>query len=347
MDISIASTRTETPTRADVARASQALRGRVARTPVVRSPELDRLAGVPLWLKAENLQRGGSFKLRGATLAVERLAATGSRGVVAQSTGNHAVAVALAAADHHLPAILVLPRDVGRTKVTQIRRAGAEIRWGGSSPAERRAVVEDMRLSRGYDLVDSFESPDVVAGQATATAELIDQVHQAGGRLGTVVVPVGGGSAVAGACLAADGHDVSIIAAEPAAVPALSAALRAGHPVTVPANATIADGLRPDTIGELPFRLCQETVSTVETTSEAAIAQATCLALLKGRLLVEPAAATALAVAIRLTLDGQRPAGDVGVLLTGGNIEAGLIAELLGGYTDPDRHAEDPEDCRA
>ncbi|MEV3861404.1 pyridoxal-phosphate dependent enzyme [Streptomyces sp. NPDC050095] len=301
---------------------------RVLQTPVVRSDDLDRLAGVQLWLKAENLQRGGSFKMRGALLAMERLVSVGCSGVVAQSTGNHAISVALAAAEHRLPATLVLPTDAAPTKVRRIREAGAEVLQAGTTLAERIAVVEEIKSARGYDEIDPYQNPDVVAGQGTATAELLHQVEAVGGQLDAVVLPVGGGSALAGACLATAGQGIRVYGAEPSAVPALTAALHAGGPVTVQAGPTIADGLRPDRIGQLPFDLVRDTVAAVVTVDEDAIAEAMRLALVRARLLVEPAAATALAAALRIAADGRHR--NVGVLLSGGNVEPALVARLLG-----------------
>ncbi|WP_105971052.1 pyridoxal-phosphate dependent enzyme [Streptomyces geranii] len=322
-------TRRTEMSRDDIDRARSGLRERVLTTPVVRSDELDRLTGARLWLKAENLQRGGSFKVRGALLAVDRLAAAGSRGVVAQSTGNHAVAVALAARARALPAVLVLPTDAPAAKQRRIREAGAELVLAGSLLAERLAVAEEIRVLRGLDVVDPYQDPDVVAGQGTATAELIAQVADAGGRLDAVVLPVGGGSALAGACLAAQGTDIELIAAEPAAVPALGAALRAGAPVTVPVASTIADGLRPDRVGALPFSLVRDRVRTVEAVTEPEIREALCAAVLHARLLVEPAAATALAAALRIARAHPGRFTDIGVLLSGGNVEQTLVASLL------------------
>ncbi len=312
--------------RDDVGRACRRLDGRVVATPVVRSDELDRLTGSRLWLKAENLQRGGSFKVRGALLAVDRLTAAGCRGLVAQSTGNHGIAVALAARAHGMPAVVVLPEDAAAAKVRKLREAGAEVIHAGRLLAERVAAVEDIRTRRGFAVVDPYEDPDVVAGQGSASAELIAQAAEAGTRLDALVVPVGGGSAVAGACLAADGSGTEVFGAEPEAVPALTEALRAGAPVTVPARATIADGLRPDRIGRLPFTIAAGRITAVEVVGEAAIADALRLALLRTRMLVEPAAATALAVASRLPAGRYR---DVGVLLTGGNVDASLVAAVL------------------
>ena len=318
-----------TPTRADVRSAQHALAGRIVRTPVLRSAEIDRLVGARVWLKAENLQRGGSFKLRGALVAVARLSGRGARGVVAQSTGNHAIAVASAARDHGLPGVLVLPPDAAPAKVAAVRATGGEAVLEGSTPLDRAAVVDRLRAERCWEVVDPWEDPDVVVGQGTATSELIDQVSSAGGRLDTVVLPVGGGSALAGACLAATGLGIDVVAAEPAAVPALTGALRAGHPVTVRARPTIADGLRPDRIGRLPFAICESAVAGVITVDEPAIADALCRALLQARLLVEPAAATALAGAVALLAGPAGDVRDVGVVLTGGNVEPALVARLL------------------
>ncbi|WP_328616563.1 pyridoxal-phosphate dependent enzyme [Amycolatopsis sp. NBC_00355] len=321
--------------RADVHEAQRRLAGRVVRTPVVRSDDLDHRAGARLWLKAENLQRGGSFKLRGALLAVGELVAAGSRGVVAQSTGNHAIAVALAARELRVPAVLVLPTDAAPGKVRRIREAGAEVVLAGTLLAERVVEVDRLRAGRGLDVVDPYQNRAVVLGQGTATAELLDQVAAAGGGLDAVVLPVGGGSAVAGACLATAGQDVAVFGAEPSAVPALTEALRAAGPVTVPAGRTIADGLRPDRIGCLPYDLCHAALDAVEMVDEPEIAEALCFALLEARLLVEPAAATALAAALRLAALPRWRGRDIGVLLSGGNVDDTLVSVLL------TRHLED------
>ncbi|MFJ3927476.1 pyridoxal-phosphate dependent enzyme [Streptomyces sp. NPDC090022] len=318
--------------RADVERAARELAGRIWRTPVLRSDALDDIAGARLWLKAENLQRGGSFKVRGALLAVDELARAGSRGLIAQSTGNHAIAVALAARAHRLPATLVLPSDAPPAKIQRIRESGAEVITAGTLLAERLAVVAEMQRERGYDTVDPYENPRVVLGQATATAELLGQVASEGARLDAVVVPVGGGSAVAGAGLAASGSGTEVVGAEPEAVPALTAALRAGGPVTVPARHTVADGLRPDRIGTLPFDLARPVVTSVVTVREAAIIDALRAAFVHARLVVEPAAATALAAALAHAADHG---DDVGVLLSGGNVEPGLVSSVLDGRSSP------------
>ncbi|MFJ9743149.1 threonine/serine dehydratase [Streptomyces sp. NPDC101166] len=313
---------------ADVDDALLRLSGRVLRTPVIRSEQLDAACGARLWLKAENLQRGGSFKVRGALLAVERLAAAAARGVIAQSTGNHAIAVALAARAHALPTVIVLPCDAPQAKVRRIREAGAQVTFAGTTLADRIAAVAELRELHGYDVVDPYDDPQVVAGQGTATAELLSQAAAQGVRLDTVVVPIGGGSALAGACLAAARHGVEVVGAEPASVPAFTAALQAGEPVTVPARHTIADGLRPDRIGDLPFSLAQLDTARVLTVEEEAIAEALRSALWQARVLIEPAAATALAGALEYAREAGRGT-DIGVLLSGGNVEPSLVARLL------------------
>ncbi|MCH0561181.1 threonine/serine dehydratase [Streptomyces sp. MUM 16J] len=331
---SLAAVDTEIPRldRGAIEEARRRLEGRVWRTPVVRCDQLEARCGVRLWLKTENLQRGGSFKVRGALLAVERLAAGGSRGVIAQSTGNHAISVALAAQQYALPTVVVLPRDAAPSKIRRIREAGAQVVTAGTLLADRLAAVDELRALHGYDVIDPYQNPDVVAGQGTATAELIGQVAAEGVTLDTVVVPVGGGSAVAGACLATQGTGIAVVGAEPRSVPALTKALRAGRPVTVPAQQTIADGLRPDRIGALPFELAHATVSAVLTMPEEAIADAVRAAFLHARLVIEPAAATALAAALE---HAPQLGSDVGVLLSGGNVEPSLAASLLTSHHGP------------
>jgi threonine dehydratase len=314
---------------ADVKSAARRLAGRVSCTPVLRHEELDRLAGIRLWLKAENMQRTGSFKIRGALLAVESLARAGSRGIVTQSTGNHALAVAVASQDHGLPAVVVLPEDVSRTKLSLVRRAGAEVILAGTSLADRVAVVAKQRACRGYDFLDPYENVNVVAGQATATAELIHQVGARGTALDAIVLPVGGGSLLAGACLAIGRQATRIIAAEPLAVPALSEAMAHEAPVTVRAEPTIADGLRPNRVGDLPFDVVRRHAVEVVTVPEWAIEKAMRLALLAGKVLLEPAAATALAVAVGYSGDSSSLGRDVGVVLTGGNVDAAVLRSLL------------------
>jgi threonine dehydratase len=305
------------PKRADVLEAAEWLAGRVVRTPVV--PALDRL-----WLKAENLQRSGSYKFRGAMRSVGRLAERGCASVVAQSTGNHAIAIALAAREHGMSATAVLPVNAPRTKIELAEAYGARIVLAGRTVEERMAAVRGLVKETGAVAVDAYDHPDVICGQATATLELIDEVSLRGGRLSTVVVPVGGGGGVAGACLAAQG--LAVYGVEPEGNDSMARSLEQGRPVSVVPQPTLADGLTPARVGDLPFQIVRKEIAGVLRVTDVEIEHAMRVALWQAKLLVEPAAAAALAGALRLA--EERP-GDIGVLLTGGNVDPALVSRVV------------------
>ncbi|WP_431882603.1 threonine ammonia-lyase [Micromonospora gifhornensis] len=350
------------PARVDVAEAARWLDGRVLRTPLLRSPAIDRLAGVRVLMKAENLQRGGSYKMRGGLFAVGRLVAAGHRGVVAQSTGNHAVAVALAARRHGVAATVVLPVDAPATKVERARAAGARVVLAGTDVAQRLAVARQLSDETGHPIVDAYDHPDVVAGQGTASLELIEEAERAGTPLDALVLPVGGGGGVAGACLAAAGRPIEVYGVEPYGCDSLARSLDAGRPVPVTPAPTIADGLRPSCVGALPFAIVRDRLRGVIRVDDEQIAEAFRLLLLELKVLAEPSGAAGLAGVLRLSgsnaeqpggrlsgsnaeqpggRDAERQAGvdgvggsgtrrlhTVGVVLTGGNVEADLVARL-------------------
>ncbi|MEW2593132.1 pyridoxal-phosphate dependent enzyme [Micromonospora aurantiaca] len=335
------------PDRTHVEEAARALSGRVVRTPVLHSPAIDRLAGARILLKAENLQDGGSYKMRGAMLAVGRIAAAGHTGVVAQSTGNHAVAVALAARRHGLAATVVLPEDAAPVKVDRARAAGARVVRAGTTVEERLAVARRIAEMEGHPLVDAYDHPDVVAGQGSASLELIEDAARRGTPLDALVVPVGGGGGIAGACLAATGTPIEVYGVEPVGCDSLARSLAAGRPTPVAPAPSLADGLRPGCVGDLPFAVARNRVRGVVRVDDDAIAEAFRLLLLDLKVLVEPSGAAALAGALRLgEVAGAggvaRPGGGapwppegrrwmtVGVVLTGGNVEADLVARLAG-----------------
>ncbi|MFC0508137.1 threonine ammonia-lyase [Micromonospora costi] len=332
------------PDRARVQEAAGWLSGRVIRTPVLNSPVIDRLAGARILLKAENLQTGGSYKMRGAMLAVGRLAATGHTGVVAQSTGNHAVAVALAARRHGVTATVVLPVDATQTKVALARAAGAEVVFAGTALDERVATARQISATRGHPLIDAYDHPDVIAGQGSASLELIEEAERVGTPLDALVVPVGGGGGVAGACLAASGTAIEVYGVEPVGCDSLARSLAAGRPTPVSPAPTIADGLRPTCVGELPFAIARDAVRDVVRVDDDQIIEAFRLLLMELKVLAEPSGAAGLAGALRLAAGfGDETAGrtgagpdggrreryrTVGVVLTGGNVEADLVARL-------------------
>lgn len=317
--------------RADVEEAARWLAGRVVRTPVLRSPVIDGLAGARILLKAENLQNGGSYKMRGALRAVGRLAASGHTGVIAQSTGNHAIAVALAAREHGLTATVVLPVDAASTKVDRAREAGARVVLAGTDVAERAAVVDGLSDESGHPVVDAYDHPDVIAGQGTASLELIEEAERAGTPLDALVVPVGGGGGVAGACLAAAGRGIEVYGVEPVGCDSLARSLAAGVRVPVASAPTIADGLRPSCVGELPFAIVRDVLRGVVRVDDDEIGAAFRLILMELKVLAEPSGAAGLAGALRLAGDERVGPGRrrmVGVVLTGGNVEASVVARL-------------------
>jgi threo-3-hydroxy-L-aspartate ammonia-lyase len=315
------------PTQADVLEAAEWLAGRVVRTPVVSSAELDQQAGGRrLWLKAENLQRSGSYKFRGAMRSVGRLAERGCPGVIAQSTGNHAIAIALAAREHGMLATAVLPVDAPRTKIELAEAYGARIMLAGHTVEERLIAVRGLTRETGQVAVDAYDHPDVICGQATAALELLDEVARQGSRLSTVVVPVGGGGGVAGTCLAVQGLDVAVYGVEPEGCDSMARSLEQGRPISVVPQPTVADGLRPARVGDLPFEIVRKGIAGVVRVTDAEIERAMRLALWHAKLLVEPSAAAALAGALRLAEDQP---GDIGVLLTGGNVDPAVVSRVL------------------
>jgi len=318
------------PGRADVEQAAAWLSGRTVATPVVRSPALDRLSGARLWLKAENLQETGSYKYRGALRAVDRVAREGRhRGVVAQSTGNHGIAVAAAARTYGLAATVVLPADAAANKVARVESYGAQVVRRGTTVEERLEEVQRLHREHGYAVVDAYDHPDVVVGQGTAALELIREVERRGAGLDALVLPVGGGGGIAGACLAATGRDLAIVGVEPVGCDSLGRSLDAGHRVTVPPAPTLADGLRPSTVGELPFEIASRSGTTVVRVDDPEIVRAMVLAALHTALVLEPSAAAGLAGALRIAASGGYR--DIGVVLTGGNVEPAVLAQALAG----------------
>ena len=307
----------------DVERAAVELAGQVLLTPVFRAPALERPGRARLWLKAENLQLAGSYKIRGATLAVGRSAARGVQGVIAQSTGNHAIAVAQAAGRFGLSATVVLPVDASPAKVARARAAGAHVIQAGHSLEERLATVERLSQATGFTVIDAFDQADVVAGQGTASRELLAQAD----GLDTLVVPVGGGGGIAGACLAAAGLGISVIGVEPVGCDSLAQSLAAGRPVRVDPAATLADGLRPAQVGRIPFAIARTGVERVLTVDDDEIGKAVYSLMFQAGILAEPSAAAALAGALRIA--DEEPERTIGVLLTGGNAEPSVIRGLI------------------
>jgi threonine dehydratase len=310
----------------DVRAAARFLEGKVVKTPVLRIPDLDRISGAELWLKAENLQHIGAFKARGALLAVSRLdPRERARGVITYSSGNHAQAVALAARSYGVSAHITMPEDAPAIKVAAVRALGASVLFASTTSEDRRLEALRIQERSGGAIIPPFDHPDIIAGQGTATLELLDQA----GGLDLILVPVGGGGLCAGACLAAAERGVEVYSVEPSTCDAMAQSMEKGQRVTVMPGPTIADGLRPVQVGELNFAIAQKHLSGWLRVDDEAIGRALASALVYGKILVEPSGAAALAAA----LTDQRFAGKrVGVILSGGNIGLADLGSLLQRY---------------
>ncbi len=309
--------------------AATRLNGLTARTPVLRIPALDAVAGCELWLKAENLQRIGAFKARGALHAAGRLDATArARGLITYSSGNHAQAVALAARHFGVPAIIAMPTDAPKIKLAAVRALGAEVVLAGTTSSERRAAALEIEARTRGVIVPPFDDPHVIAGQGTATLELVDEVRaQTGAALDALLVPTGGGGLVAGACLVCGDGPTAVYSVEPHGCDAMAQSILAGRRVSVEPGPTLADGLKPVQVGELNFAIAQQGLRGCLHVDDAELARAMVALLVYGKVLVEPSGAAGLAAALRRDLPGAPRR--VGVILSGGNVEPSLVAELL------------------
>jgi threonine dehydratase len=307
----------------DIRRAAEQLGGVAVRTPVLTCPGP---GGGPVHLKCELLQRTGSFKLRGAFVHLARLPAAARRGgVVTASAGNHAQGVALAAAHFAVPAVVYMPAGAPAVKVAATEALGARVELVGGTVTEALAAAERHVAEAGSTFVHPFDHPDVVAGQGTVGAELLDQLPETG----TVLVPVGGGGLLAGVATAVKAlrPAVRVVGVQAEGAAAFAASFRLGRPAERSPVATIADGIAVERPGTLPLALCRPLVDAVVTVPDATIWLAMRHCLERLGLVVEPAGATGLAA---LWL-GQAEAWPrpVAAIVSGGNLDARLRARLL------------------
>ncbi|MFF3346597.1 threo-3-hydroxy-L-aspartate ammonia-lyase [Streptomyces sp. NPDC002779] len=316
-----------TVTLTDVQDAAARIEGVAHRTPVLRSRTLDALVGAEVHVKCENLQRIGAFKFRGAYNAASRLSPEQvARGIAAYSSGNHAQAVALAARELGTTAVILMPEDTPRSKVEATLGYGAEVVTYDRYTGDRVAIGEALAAGRGLTLIPPYEHPDVIAGQGTAALELIEEV----GDLDALVVPVGGGGLIAGSATAAKGllPGISVIGVEPEDGDDTKRSLEAGRRVSVPVPRTIADGQAADIPGELTFSLNQKLVDDIVLVSDDEIRDAMRFAFERMKTVVEPSGATPLAALLAGRIDPLPRR--VGVIVSGGNIDARRFAEVLG-----------------
>jgi threo-3-hydroxy-L-aspartate ammonia-lyase len=303
--------------RQDVEAAAERLDGVAHRTPVFTSRTLDQRAGAQVFLKAENLQRGGAFKFRGAYNTIAQLPS--GTGVAAFSSGNHAQAVALAASLLGAPAVILMPEDAPPTKLAATRAYGAEVVSYDRYTQDREALGRELAEERGLALVPPFDHPHVMAGQGTAALELLEDVPD----LDVLVTPVGGGGLLSGTAVAADGRKVWGV--EPEAGDDVRRSLEEGRRVAIDVPRTIADGLQTTAVGEAPFAVIRERVAGIVTVSDGELVEAMRFLFERMKLVVEPSGAAAVAALLAGRIAGTR----IGVVLSGGNIGAERFAELL------------------
>jgi threonine dehydratase len=307
----------------DVARARRAI-GDVARhTPVLPSATLSERTGTDVLLKAESLQRTGSFKIRGALNKLTALGDACSAGVVCGSAGNHAQALAFAASIRGVPCEVFMPAEAPIAKVEATAALGAIVRQGGESVHDCLEAAHARAREAGLTFVHPFDDPDVVAGQGTLGLELLEDLPD----LGTVVVPIGGGGLASGVAIAVKSarRDVRVVGVQVETCAAFPGSLEAGHPVAVPASLSIADGIAVKRPGDLTLELVREWVDEVVVVPEDDVAEAMVLLLEKAKLVVEGAGAVGAAA----LLGGQvvpHGTGTTAVVLSGGNVDAGLLA---------------------
>lgn len=311
----------------DVESAAARLAGVANRTPVLTSRTLNKRVGAEVFLKAECFQRSGSFKFRGAYNAVSRLHGAGHLGgVTAYSSGNHAQAVALAAALHDVSAVILMPEDSPPLKLAATRDYGAEVVYFdrySDKPRHERGV--ELAKERGVALIPPFDHWDVIAGQGTTALELFQDT----GHLDTLLVCVGGGGLISGCATVAKAQPgaVRVIGVEPEAGDDAAQSMREGRIVTIPTPRTIADGQQTTSVGERTFAVMKARVDDVITVSDAEIIAAMRFAFERLNIVLEPSGASALAAVLtkKVDLTGQR----VGVTLSGGNIGVDRFVSLM------------------
>ena len=308
--------------------AREAISGSLRRTPLIEANSLGRQLGCRLFLKAEMLQRTGSFKLRGASNKLAMLTPLQRQGgVIAASAGNHAQGVAVAAAMAGVHAVVVMPESAPHAKVNASRGYGAEVILYGAHYQDATEHAARLANERGLSLVHAFDDPDVIAGQGTIGLEILEDLPE----FDVIVVPVGGGGLIAGiaAALRVLLPKVRIIGVQAANAAAVARSFATGVPQTVLPTSTIADGIAVERPGEIPFQLIRSYVDDVVTVEDTEITRAIRVLLERTKLLAEGAGAAPLAALLgqKIPVEGRR----VVLMLSGGNIDLERLSLVLEG----------------
>lgn len=317
------------PTLAEFEEAGRSLARVISHTPTMPSRALSDVLGEPVLLKMENLQRTGSFKIRGAAYRLSRLTAEErSRGVVAASAGNHAQGVALAAQALGIPATVFMPLGAPVPKLLATRGYGAEVVLEGETVTTSLRLAAEFSERTGAMLIHPFDHRDIVVGQGTLGLELIEDAPD----VDTIVVGIGGGGLIAGVAAAAkaaaarNGRSVRVIGVQAENAAAVPPSLRAGHPVEIQTRPTIADGILVAEPGAVPFEIIRELVDDVVTVADDDIARALLVLLEQSKVVVEPAGAVGVAAILAGKIRGT---GKTLAVLSGGNIDPLLLQRVV------------------
>jgi threonine dehydratase len=314
------------PSYADVAAAAERLQGVAHRTPVLTSRTADERTGAQLFFKAENLQRAGSFKFRGAYNAIARLPEeVRRRGVIAFSSGNHAQGIAYASRLLGVPAVIVMPEDTPAIKVTATRGYGAEVVHYNRYTDDREALAGRIGAERGLTYIPPYDHPDVIAGQGTAAKELLEEV----GPLDILLVCVGGGGLLSGCGLAARAlaPECHVYGVEPEAGNDGQQSFRSGKLVRIPIPQTIADGAQGPSLGTITFPIIRAVADDMLTVSDAELVETLRFFVERMKIVVEPTGCLAAAAALnaKIPVAGRR----VGIVISGGNVDPRALARHL------------------
>ncbi|MDA0586820.1 MAG: pyridoxal-phosphate dependent enzyme [Planctomycetota bacterium] len=309
-------------TPADVEAAARRIAGVAHRTPVMTCATLDELAGRRLFFKCENFQKVGAFKFRGACNAVSQLSdEDASRGVVTHSSGNHAQALALAAKMRGVPAFIVMPETASPVKRAAVEGYGAEVILCRPTLEARETTAAEVQQRTGATFIHPYDHPQIIAGQGTATLELVEQTRELGTELDAVIAPVGGGGLLSGTCIAASGlaSPLRVFAAEPLGADDAARSFAAGELIPQTGPNTIADGLLTS-LGELTWPIIRDHVEQIVTVSDEQIVAAMRLLWERAKLLIEPSSAVVLAAVLDERFREVDGVESLGLILSGGNV---------------------------
>ncbi len=314
------------PSPSAVLKASEFLKNRALRTPVLTSPSANALTQAEIFFKCENLQKLGAFKYRGACFAISRLSEdVKGNGVVTFSSGNHAQAIALAASENGIPSVVVMSKSASKLKMEATRNCGAEVVLYDPLTEDREQVAAQIVQTRKMTLIPPYNHPDIIAGQGTAALELFQET----GALDYLFVCVGGGGLIAGSALAAQNlsPQCKIIGVEPEVGNDGQRSFEKGEIIKIPIPKTIADGASTQSLGPIPFSIIKSYVNGMITVTDLELLKQMRFFIQHLKLIVEPTGCLAAAGVMsgKIALKGKR----VGVIVSGGNVDPEVIASCL------------------